>query len=148
MGARLKESMGESWSFMLLVSIFSWRLHLALRFWNQTWTEDGAVIKHRVDKHDTFCLPCHREPLYLNADFWQVDLHGQLLPAVDIRVVGLLEGPLQLMELIGGEGGAVSPVLLLRMVVVSARLRGTLVVTQVLRKVTHPLLALVPREKA
>jgi hypothetical protein len=41
-GARLKESMGESWSFMLLVSIFSWRLHLALRFWNQTWTEDGA----------------------------------------------------------------------------------------------------------
>ena len=89
-----------------------------------------------------------RASFYLNADFRQVDLHGQLLPAVDVRVVGLLEGPLQLMELIGGEGGAVSPVLLLRVVIVSARLRGTLVVNQVLRKVTHPLLALVPGEKA
>jgi len=32
MGVRLKESMGESWSFMVLASIFSCRLHLALRF--------------------------------------------------------------------------------------------------------------------
>ena len=36
MGGRLKESMGESCSFMVLVSIFSWRLHFARRFWNQT----------------------------------------------------------------------------------------------------------------
>lgn len=39
-GGRLKESTGESWSFMLLASIFSWRLHLALRFWNHTCATD------------------------------------------------------------------------------------------------------------
>lgn len=33
---RLKDSIGESWSFMVLASIFSCRRHLALRFWNQT----------------------------------------------------------------------------------------------------------------
>ena len=35
-GGRLNDSMGESWSFMLLVSIFSWRRHFARRFWNHT----------------------------------------------------------------------------------------------------------------
>jgi hypothetical protein len=35
-GGRLKESMGESWSFMVLASIFSCRRHFALRFWNHT----------------------------------------------------------------------------------------------------------------
>lgn len=33
---RLKDSMAESWSFMEVLSIFSCRLHLALRFWNHT----------------------------------------------------------------------------------------------------------------
>lgn len=37
MDGRLKESIGESWSFTALASIFSWRLHLARRFWNHTW---------------------------------------------------------------------------------------------------------------
>lgn len=36
MGGRLNESMGESCSFIVLVSIFSWRRHFARRFWNQT----------------------------------------------------------------------------------------------------------------
>lgn len=52
-------------------------------------------------------------PPYLHADLGQVDLHGQLLAAVDIGVVGLLEGAFQLMQLVGGEGGAVPPVFLL-----------------------------------
>lgn len=34
---RLKDSMGESWSFMLPVSIFSCRRHFARRFWNHTY---------------------------------------------------------------------------------------------------------------
>ena len=34
--------------------------------------------------------------LYLDSDFRQVDLHGELLPAVDVRVVGLLESSLKL----------------------------------------------------
>ena len=54
-----------------------------------------------------------RKSLYLDPDFWQVDLHGELLPAVDIRVVGLLEGSLQLMQLVGGEGRPIPPMLLL-----------------------------------
>ena len=56
---------------------------------------------------------------YLHPDLRQVDLHGQLLTAVHVRVVGLLEGPLQLVELVGGEGGAVAPVLLLGLVVLA-----------------------------
>ncbi len=38
MAGRLKHSIGESWSFMLPVSIFSCRRHFARRFWNQTCT--------------------------------------------------------------------------------------------------------------
>ena len=49
---------------------------------------------------------------HLHSDFWQVDLHGQLLPGVDVGVVGLFEGPLQLVQLVGGEGGPVAAVLL------------------------------------
>lgn len=50
---------------------------------------------------------------YLNSDLWEVDLHGQLLSAVHIRVVRLLEGSLQLVQLVSGEGGSVTPVFLL-----------------------------------
>lgn len=42
-GGRLKESMGESWSFTTLASIFSWRLHLARRFWNHTWIKTWTL---------------------------------------------------------------------------------------------------------
>jgi len=57
---------------------------------------------------------------HLDADLRQVHLHGQLLAGIDIWVVGLLKGPLQFMELVGGEGGAVAPVFLLGAVVVLA----------------------------
>src|SRR5699024_11613665 len=43
MGGRLKDSMGVSWSFMELASIFSCRLHLARRFWNQTRSGERRV---------------------------------------------------------------------------------------------------------
>lgn len=39
----------------------------------------------------------------------QVDLPGQLLPGAHIRVLGLLEQPLQRLELLVGEDGAVPP---------------------------------------
>lgn len=50
---------------------------------------------------------------HLHAHLRQVDLHGELLARVHVRVVALLEGALQLVQLVGGEGGAVPPVLLL-----------------------------------
>lgn len=50
---------------------------------------------------------------YLNADLGQIDLHGQLLAAVHVGVVGLFKGTLQLVKLVRGEGGAVSPVFFL-----------------------------------
>ena len=57
----------------------------------------------------------NRERLsYLYSDFWQVDFHGELLAGVNIRVVRLLEGPLQLVQLVRREGGSVTPVLLAR----------------------------------
>lgn len=43
MGCLLKVSMGESWSFTALASIFSWRLHLARRFWNHTWIKTWTL---------------------------------------------------------------------------------------------------------
>lgn len=43
MGGRLKDNMGESWSFMLPVSIFSWRRHFARRFWNQTYEKSIMI---------------------------------------------------------------------------------------------------------
>ena len=53
------------------------------------------------------------ELLYLDSDLGQVDLHGQFFSAVHIRVMRLLECPLKLMQLVGGEGGAVSKNLVL-----------------------------------
>lgn len=60
---------------------------------------------------------------HLDSDFWKVDLHGQLLSAVHVWIVGLLKGALQLVQLVGGEGGAVASVLLLGLIVFAARLR-------------------------
>lgn len=47
---RLKDSMGESWIFTVLASIFSWRRHLARRFWNQTWGDEHEeiTIKYQI----------------------------------------------------------------------------------------------------
>ena len=64
----------------------------------------------------------------LDPDFRQVDLEGQLLPAVHVRIVRLLKGPLQLVKLVRGERGAVTPVFLL----VGAVIRvSTLVIARV-----------------
>lgn len=60
---------------------------------------------------------------HLHSDLREVHLHGQLLSAVHVRVVGLLKGTLQLVQLVGGEGGAVASVLLLGLIVL-AQLRG------------------------
>lgn len=40
---------------------------------------------------------------YLDAGFSQVYFHGDLLPGVNVRVVCLLEGALQLLQLGGSE---------------------------------------------
>lgn len=55
---------------------------------------------------------------YLHSDLRQVDLQGQLLPAVHVRVMGLLESSFQLVELEGGECGPVPAVLLLGVLIV------------------------------
>ena len=47
--------------------------------------------------------------LYLNPGFSELQPHGQLLPREDVWVLGLLEGPLQLVQLEGGEGGSGAP---------------------------------------
>lgn len=48
---------------------------------------------------------------YLHSGFSQVDFECQLLPGVDIRVVGLGKDPLQLLQLGAGERGPDAPLL-------------------------------------
>lgn len=67
---------------------------------------------------------------YLNSDLWEVHLHGQLLSAVHVWVVGLLEGALQLVKLVRGEGGAVASVFLLGLIVPGRLWRSALVTVQ------------------
>lgn len=55
---------------------------------------------------------------YLHSDLRQVDLQRQLLPAVHVRVVGLFESSLQLVQLEGGECCSVPAVFLLRVFIV------------------------------
>lgn len=42
----------------------------------------------------------------LNASLRKVESHGQLFPGEHVWVLSLLKGPLQLVQLVGGEGGA------------------------------------------
>lgn len=49
--------------------------------------------------------------LYLNACLRQVGAHGQTLTHHHVRVVGLLEGLLQGLQLLGGEGRATAALL-------------------------------------
>ena len=44
------------------------------------------------------------EVSYLHSGLGEVDLHGDLLPCVDVGVVGLLEGALELLQLGRSEG--------------------------------------------
>ena len=48
---------------------------------------------------------------YLDPGLGEVYLHGDLLPGVDVRVVSLLEGSLQLLQLSRGESGPDPPLL-------------------------------------
>ena len=48
---------------------------------------------------------------HLNPGLGEVNLHGDLLPGVDVGVVSLLEGALQLLQLGRGEGGPDPPLL-------------------------------------
>ena len=50
-------------------------------------------------------------PAYLNSGFSQINFHGQLLSHEHIRVSSLLEGLLQLLQLLCGEISSVSPLL-------------------------------------
>jgi len=50
---------------------------------------------------------------HLNTNFREIDLHSELLPGVDVRVVGLLECSLELVQLVGREGCPVATMLLL-----------------------------------
>ena len=54
--------------------------------------------------HSVLCILAH-----LNPCLRQPDLDGQLLPGEHVRVLRLLEGPLQLVQLEGGEGGPGAP---------------------------------------
>lgn len=87
-------------------------------------------------------------PSYLNSDFREVDLHGELLAAVHVRVVGLLKGTLQLVQLVGGEGGAVAPVLLLGLLVLARLGRLAFVTLHSLPQFTELLVALVGEKAA
>lgn len=57
-------------------------------------------------------LLCRPDPgTYLHSCLGQVDLEGQLLPGVDVRVVGLGKDPLQFFQLGAGERGPDPPLL-------------------------------------
>lgn len=84
--------------------------------------------------------------LYLDSNLRQVDLRCQFLPAVDVWIVGLLEGSLQLMKLIGGEGGTVSSVLFLAVLFLFDGLRRAVSDVHFLGEIAH-FFTLITREK-
>ena len=53
----------------------------------------------------------HSEGFYLDAGLGQVGAHGQAFPHHHVGVVGLLEGFLQGLQLLGGERGPTAPLL-------------------------------------
>lgn len=83
---------------------------------------------------------------HLDSNLWKVDLHGQLLPAVHVWIVGLLEGALQLVQLVGGEGGAVAAVLLLGRIVFAGRRRLSFVHLDALPQLCQLLITLVCKQ--
>lgn len=54
-----------------------------------------------------------RFPTHLDPHFRKIDFHSELLPGVHVRIMRLLEGSLELVQLVGGEGRPVSAMLLL-----------------------------------
>lgn len=72
----------------------------------------------RVDFASIRFFSFWRSLTHLNTYFREVDLHGELLSGVDVRVVRLFERSLELVQLVGREGRPVATVLLLTPVAV------------------------------
>lgn len=83
---------------------------------------------------------------YLNSNFWEVDFHRQLFSTVYIWVVGLLKGTLELVQLIGGEGGSVASVFLFGLILVGS-VRGTAVTLHVAPWISQICITLLRGEK-
>lgn len=60
---------------------------------------------------------------YLDPNFWQIDFHGELFPAVHVGVVAFLEGALQLVQLIGRKRSSVPSMFLFTAVVLRRQTR-------------------------
>ena len=63
---------------------------------NQTWGGETLLYSQSLDISYTDLYP----------GLTQLGPLAELLPGVDVRVLGPLEGLLQLVQLVGGEGGA------------------------------------------
>ena len=59
----------------------------------------------------TLFKPCFFNS-YLDPRFWQVDFERHLFPHEDVRVSRLLEQILEYIQLLSGEGGPLTPLLL------------------------------------
>lgn len=113
--------------------------------------DPSSTIKIKQQKENAHTLGARsciwqgwwRTSSYLNSDLWEVHLHGEFLTAVHVWVVGLLEGTLQLMQLVGGEGGAVASVLLLGLVVLARFRRLAFIALHALSQLVQLFVALV-----
>lgn len=68
-------------------------------------------IVRKIEKLQVGVMGADPQSAYLHSGFSQVDLECQLLPSVDIRVVGLCKDPFQLLQLGAGERGPDAPLL-------------------------------------
>lgn len=88
-------------------------IHALVQFWKKPlwWKRNNFCL---IDVFSCVLI----KVAHLHSDLRQVDLQGQLLSAVHVRVVGLLKGAFQFVQLEGGEGGSVPTVLFLLVLVV------------------------------
>lgn len=68
-------------------------------------------MREIVRKSEKLQVRADPQSEYLHSGFGQVDFECQLLPGVDIRVVGFGKDPLQLLQLGAGERGPDAPLL-------------------------------------
>ena len=54
----------------------------------------------------------------LHANLGQIDFHGELLPGIDVWIMRFFESSLQLVKLVSGKCGPITPMLLLCTVIV------------------------------
>lgn len=94
--------------------------------------------------------PCPNTLLeaYLHSHFWEVNFHGQLFTAVNVGVVGLLEGTLQFVQLVGGEGGSVAPVFLFGLIFLRGFRRAAVTFDTSMMKISKFSVAFVTREES